>query len=74
MSSAVVQMVNGLHELNLEDTGFGPEIVKRALITALGRKQRERELVSRLLVDILAANIVTRDSAWEGFKLLLGAR
>ena len=46
------EFVAALDEMNARDSGLQPELVKRALLRALDRKQRDRELVSQLLASL----------------------
>ena len=48
---------------------FHYELVKRAVALALGKKDRERELVSRMLSD-LYPSVLTMEQVGKGFERL----
>eukprot|EP00164_Ancoracysta_twista_P001937 GFYU01002546.1.p1 GENE.GFYU01002546.1~~GFYU01002546.1.p1 ORF type:complete len:354 (-),score=130.28 GFYU01002546.1:370-1431(-) len=55
---------------NLTGPRHHPEFIKRAVIMALEKKSRERELVSNLLTSI-NGGVIENDSIVEGFNLVL---
>merc|ERR550537_1736899 len=52
-------------------SGLAPELVKRALLLALDRKQRDREQVSQLLAALCRRRLLTPEQVCNGFGLLL---
>merc|ERR550537_2010687 len=52
-------------------SGLAPELVKRALLLALDRKQRDREQVSRLLAALCQRGVLASSQVEAGFALLL---
>jgi len=52
-------------------SGLAPELVKRALLLALDRKKRDRELVSQLLTALCQRSVLTSAQVVSGFGLLL---
>lgn len=65
------EFVAALDEMNARDSGLQPELVKRALLRALDRKQRDRELVSQLLASLCQRQALAPAQAAQGFALLL---
>ena len=65
------EFVAALDEMNARDSGLQPELVKRALLRALDRKQRDRELVSQLLASLCERQALAPAQAAQGFALLL---
>lgn len=52
-------------------SGLAPELVKRALLLALDRKQRDREQVSQLLAALCQRRVLASTQVASGFALLL---
>jgi len=52
-------------------SGLAPELVKRALLLACDRKQRDREQISQLLAALCLRRVLAPDQAAAGFGLLL---
>ena len=70
-SGDCTEVARRLEEARALGCGLEPELVKRSLLLALDRKERDRESVSRLLVALSELSILTPDSAAAGFALLL---
>ncbi|KAL6061260.1 Eukaryotic translation initiation factor 4 gamma 2 [Balamuthia mandrillaris] len=56
---------------DMDAPDFHPEVVKKALVLTIERKEAERQLISKLLMELKNSDLLSPDAIAQGFRLAL---